>query len=469
MKGIELLTVGRISTAVRTIVKALSVAAFVLLSGSPVLSQTRASIRLLERLEEQFAGLDSLIFAEDYREVASPDTLIPAFGVMKENIIDSALLRRIDAEIREWKSKTGLSLGGSALWRTDRTIGLDDDATSTAYNGRLQAELRWNIFQSSLFNREGHIEEIRLKGKIDHASNRKDHLVELVYEQKEYFRLRHDSLLAGVLLHRVSNLRLLSDAYDYLLRNGNLSSDDLLRILNEKAEAERLLSTLSGDFPPTKDLSRPEVLFIEIDTAGLIRYVRETQTDLRLLRLRLQLLEQQERNTSYWEHTNLSPFVRYSYYTRPGVPNVSNFDVGVSITVPLTTEWGNRKKTIRAERDFLTAEQYQVSQRMTARIRFLSEEINRVNRSLIGEYTRIGELKKYLSDRLLAYRHGQGEYNRLARVKEYNIYLQCLEKLIQFQYKRDCYITDLQGLFADISVLWFCRTRPLSDSLTNEN
>lgn len=425
-------------------------------------TQSRASDRLLKRFEHRFSELDSLIFAEYYREVPPLDTLMPAFETMRNNIIDSALSNRINAEIQEWKSKTGLQLTGQAYYRLDHTVGFDEDAGESRYDAKLQAELRWYILQSSLFKNKGRIEEIRIKGKIDHIANRKEHVGELIYQQKEYFRLRHDSLLSGVLQHRVHNLVLLSDAHDYLLRNEDVSSDELLKILNERAEAERLLATLSGNYPEAAGLSRPEVLLIEIDTAALTRYIRETQTDLRLLRLRMQLLEQQESNTSYWQHVNLAPFVRYSYYTRPHLPNSSNVDAGIVFTIPITSEWGNRKRTIRAERELLAAEQEQVAQQMTARIRFLSEEINRLNRSMIGEYRRIGELKRYLSERIVGYRRGIGQYSRMARTKEYNIYLLCLEKLIQFQYKRDCYVTDLQGLLADISILWFCRMEALS-------
>lgn len=432
-------------------------------------AQTPASERLLERFENRFSKLDSLIFAEQYRNINLPDAPSPAFETMKNNIIDSALMNRIDAEIQEWKSKTGLQLTGQAYYRFDHTIGFDEDAGESRYNGKLQAELRWYILQSSLFKNKSHIQEIRLKGEIDHISNRKEHIGELIYQQKEYFRLRHDSLLAGVLQHRVQNLVLLNDVNNYLLQNENVSSDELLKILYERAEAERLLATLSGNYPAANDLSSPAALLIEVDTAALIRHIRETQTDLRLLRLRMQLLEQQENNTSYWQHVNVAPFVRYSYYTRPHLPNSSNVDAGIVFTIPITSEWGARKKTIRTERDLLAAEQLQVSQQMIARIRFLSEEINRLNRSLTGEFHRIGELKRYLSERIVAYHHGIGQYSRLARTKEYNIYLLCLEKLIQFQYQRDCYITDLQGLLADISILWFCRPESLSAPLSNKN
>ena len=46
-----------------------------------------------------------------------------------------------------------------------------------------------------------------------------------------------------MLAHRIHNLTLLDDALSYLLREGGISSDDLLTVLNETAEAERLMAT----------------------------------------------------------------------------------------------------------------------------------------------------------------------------------------------------------------------------------
>lgn len=68
--------------------------------------------------------------------------------------------------------------------------------------------------------------------------------------QKEAFRQYSDSLMGGVLLQRIRNLNMLSSAYMYLLENENIPSDDLLQILNEKAEAERMFASLPAGISP---------------------------------------------------------------------------------------------------------------------------------------------------------------------------------------------------------------------------
>ncbi|MDE5612013.1 MAG: hypothetical protein K2I90_08365 [Odoribacter sp.] len=441
-----------------------------------VFSQTQEeSERLLQQFEERFVELDSLIFPERDSLPLIPgmrndhflNTFLPERAPLVGVAYDSALMNYVNQQIKALKSKTGLSLAGQAYYRPDHAFGLDEDDSESRYNGKIQTELRWNFLKSSLIKRKQRIQEIYLKGEMDHVSNQKDHIGSLIYRSKEYFRSMHDSLLAGVLQHRVHNLVMLSEAHNYLLLNENVSSDELLKILNERAEAERVLVMLVGDWPETHDLAHPEAWSVEIDTVELIQYIRTTQTDLRLMRLRSKMLEQQEQNTNYWQDITLTPFVRYSYYTRPHTSNASNVDIGVSFSFPLSGESGQRKKTIRAERELLEAEGAQVSQQIIDRIRFISGEVNRLNRSLEGEYRRIYELKRYLAERTEAYRNRIGEYSLLARAKEYNIYLSCIEKLIGFQYQRDCYIMDLQGLLADISILWYCRERPLNNTIQN--
>ena len=68
-------------------------------------------------------------------------------------------------------------------------------------------------FQSAIFKRKGRIEERRIQGDIDRMAYDKEDLGMLVERQKEAFRQYSDSLLSGVLLHRIKNLNMLSGAY----------------------------------------------------------------------------------------------------------------------------------------------------------------------------------------------------------------------------------------------------------------
>lgn len=432
----------------------------------PVFGQNEKGLDILKDFDSRFVSLDSLIFHTE------PQSCYPGNmrrGELQPSLtadraaLDSAINARTKAEIGIITAQTGLKFTGQTYYRLDNSLGIDEDDDGVSrYKAKVQAELRWYPFQSAVFKRKGRIREQELRGQIDRLAFDKEELGMLVERQKEVFRNASDTLLAGVLLHRIGNLDMLSNAYMYLLGNQNISSDDLLQILNEKAEAERLLATLPGGLPAATDLSSPSGMIITVDTAAFLNKVRSTQADLSTLKLQMELLETQASNTSYWTEFNAAPFVRYSLYTR-SMGNSSNVDAGVVFTIPVSKEFSRKKASLRAQRDELAAQENYLATRLIETAKAILDDIDRYNRSAIGEYRRMEELKRYLQLRKTGYDNRIGEYNRLARMKEYNSYLMCCEKFIGFQYNRDCAIADLQKFLTDTSVLTFCKETPLDN------
>lgn len=422
---------------------------------------------ILGRFELRFAELDSLLHpSRDVATDLSGDRRVPAPGsvAVSADVIDQALDRRVEAEIKEFKSRTGLQITGQTYYRLDEGLGMDEDDAVSQYNAKVQAELRWSPLQSSIFRRKGTVNEIRLKGELDRLAYEKNRLGMSVVRQKELFRSRYDSLLCGILRHRIDNLALLSDAHDYLLHNENISSDGLLEILNEKAEAERKLMSVGGNrYPQARDLSCPAVRLVMVDSARLLQHICDRQIDLKELGLRMALLEQREANTDYWNNVDIAPFVRYSYYTRTALPNSSNVDAGISFRLLLSAESKRQRQSIRAERGLLGAEHDRLLARVYDEVRFILDGIGRLNLSIEGEYRRSRELLHYLAVRKEAYANRIGEYDRLARMKEYNSYLMCLEKMAEFQYQRDCQIADLARYLTDEPVETFCYEEKVMD------
>ncbi|MBR1787561.1 MAG: hypothetical protein IJ762_00015 [Bacteroidaceae bacterium] len=417
---------------------------------------------LSARFERHFRLMDSLILSTD-TVVTEPRQESVSVQAPTEYVnnghwarVDSLVERRVKAETAAIKSVTGLNLHGQTYYRLDEGFGLDEDDALSRYKGKIQAEVRWNFLQSSLINRKGKTHEVVLKGEIDKIRYKKEDVGMLVASQKVDFLELYDMKLSSVLQHRICNLSLLSSAQEYLLRSGHISSDELLKILNEKAEAERIYATIAHKAPPATDLSRPEAIVVKVDTARLMEFVKLHNSELGTLELRRQLLEQQRLNKTYWSTLNVSPFLRYSYYTRPKVNNSSNIDAGVSFIVPLTGEVGKKRRVLKAEQDMLGLENEQLSERIVAGMKLLTEEVERMNRASIGELRRLEELLLYLRSRQTAYANRIGEYSMLARIKEYNIYLLCWERLLGYQYQRDCHLASLQAYLADTSIMDFC-------------
>ena len=92
----------------------------------------------------------------------------------------------------------------------------------------------------------------------------------------------------------------------------------------------------------------------------------------------------------------------------------------------------------------------------------MATEVERLNNSIIGEYRRSLQLRQYISMRKDAYENRKGEYNRLARMKEYNAYLLSLERLLEFQYSRDQQIAGLAKFLCGENVSDFCTIELLS-------
>ena len=135
----------------------------------------------------------------------------------------------------------------------------------------------------------------------------------LIERQKEYFRIEYDSLLASILQLRINNLQLLNDAQSYLASDRSIATDELLKIMDDQAIAERLLTSIPGEYPVASQLMKPQGKVILIDTIRLKRHIREHALQLQMQDLQIELLQQKEKNTTYWSAMSLSPFVRYSY------------------------------------------------------------------------------------------------------------------------------------------------------------
>lgn len=427
-----------------------------------VFAQEICGSTILDRFDRRFNELDSLVCALDGADSSTAQVGVGLYYAgdtlylhYLDSVMDVSLKNKVEAEVSAFKSKTGLQVTGSAYYRFFDAFGSDEDDVSSYYNGKISAELRWAPFQSALFKRKGKIDEMHIKNEIERLTYEKERMGISAVGQKEHLRQYYDSLQSGVLRHRIYNLNLLGEAYDYLLKNENISSDELLNILNDKAEAERKLMSLGGGYPEAGDLTCPVSTVVKVDTAAFLRNVRENHIELKTLGLRMDLLEQQERNVSYWSGVGVDPFVRYSYYNRPAYPNSYNVDAGVNLRFPISAEAKKEKRSIRAEREILSHERNLFLSQTEGELLFILEDIERLNASITGEVKRSMELLNYLNIRKEAYENRIGEYNRLARMKEYNSYILCIEKMLDFCYRRDCQIANLSRYLVKESMTMF--------------
>ena len=424
-------------------------------------AQQDGSLRLFDTFEQRFVVLDSLIFASadvDSAVVDSQTVYFQHWWIAQDttNVADSLITDLVDAEVRAMKHETGLALTGQTYYRLDEGLALDEDDAVSRYKAKVQVELRWNFLNSSLIHRQGRKQAIELQGDMERIEMDKANLARLLAENQEYYQQKYDSLLSGILQHRLMNLTLMNDAQMYLLEHGNISSDEMLDIINDKAEAERALMAMSKNYPQADDLSHPSGLVVEIDSTRLMDYVRQHHADLHLLQLQSELLAQQMENHSYWTKLNLSPFVRYSYYFRTDLANSTNVDFGVNFNIPITGEASKKRAAMDAKRMIVDHEKDEATKKIEENIRAILLDIERLNRVSTAELHRMQDLKRYLQIRSNAYLNRKGGYNIILRTKEYNTYLLCWEKFLSYQYQRDCLLMTLQTYLTNISIFDFC-------------
>lgn len=416
--------------------------------------------------------LDSLILGNNPEKIVTPDIFIQAsqkYGdtLIADSLYNVALDKSIEAQAKFIKSPTGLQITGQTYYRLDDNLGFndpDDDDAVSRYNAKFQAEARWNFFNSGLWNTKGKIREAVIQADIDRIAYQKETRGTEYARQREFYRSMQDSAMCRILTNRVNNLSLLSDAYMFLLNFENISSDEIMLILSEKAEAERKLVGLTVRNLEASDLSSPDAFIVTLDTASFLRYVETNQADFKIARKRQELFEQRAKNTKYWDDVDCSPFIRFSHYTRSFLSNSSNVDAGIYFKFPITNEAAKQRAAFRAQGEALGAEQYLRMRQIADEVVYVATEVERLNNSIVGEYNRSLELKKYLEMRTKAYENRHGEYNRLARMKEYNAYLLCLERLLEFQYSRDQQIASLAKFLAGENVSDFCSIENLSST-----
>ena len=424
-------------------------------------AQPDGSQRLFDTFEQRFVALDSLIFVSSDADSATADHPAVHFqhwwiAQDSTSAADSLITNQVNAEVRAMKHETGLALTGQTYYRLDEGLALDEDDAVSRYKAKVQVELRWNFLNSSLIHRQGRQQAIELQGDMERIEMDKANLARLLAENQEFYQQKYDSLLSGILQHRLVNLTLMNDAQMYLLEHGNISSDEMLDIINDKAEAERALMAMSKTYPMANDLSHPSGLVVEIDSAGLLGYIREHHADLHLLQLQSELLAQQMENHSYWTKLNISPFIRYSYYFRTDLANSTNVDFGVNFNIPITGEAGKKRAAMNAKRMIIDKEKEEATKKIEENIRAILLDIERLNRVSIAELNRMLDLKHYLQIRSHAYLNRKGGYNIILRTKEYNTYLVCWEKFLSYQYQRDCLLMTLQTYLTDTSIFDFC-------------
>ena len=413
-------------------------------SQNPTIDNKPKTADILSRFDSRFQVMDSIIFSLPVASQAYEkfDSVFFDFE-QSERIgeIDAAT----DAQISALKNRTGLELRGQLYARPGKSISYDPDDPLVAYNAKAQAEINWNIFNSSVYKRSSKIKELLIQGEIEQLNYVKNDLEEQILFQKQQAKFRHYGRLLSVINHHIENVNLLLETQLYLLEHGKISGDDLLKLIDEQSQLERQLIAIKADSVVSEMFAPSSITYISrTDTAGIFRSIKENNIELKKLGLRHDLLGLQKHNTDYVQTMDILPFVRYSYYNRENAHNTYNLDAGVSFRIPLSSEVSKKRKVLSAQQDVVAFEQQLLEAQTTNGIYLVFHDLEIYNENILGEFNRMKNLKKFLSMRTESYQNVDGEYSRIHRLLEYNAYLKSWESLLEYSYRRDLILLDLQ-------------------------
>ena len=411
----------------------------------PNIDTTPKTLDILSRFDDRFDLMDSVIFRPPYESGFADMFHSEAFSFEEAERVKE-VDAQIETQISEVKSRTGLELRGQLYARPGNKLSYDPDDPLVAYNAKAQAEIQWNIFNSSIYKRASKIKEVLIQGELDQLGFIKNDLNEQILLQKKMLRFRHYGRLLSVINLHYENINLLLETQLYLLEHGKISGDDMLKLINEQTELERQLISIKADSVITEEMAPVKMSYIShIDTAGIFRSIKENNIELKKLGLRHDLLGAQRANTDYVQTMDILPFVRYSYYNRENVHNTYNLDVGVSFRIPLTSEVSKKRKVLAAKQEVVNYEQQILEAETNNGIYLVLHDLEIYNENILGEFNRMRNLKKFLQMRTESYGNVDGEYSRINRLMEYNAYLQAWERLLEYSYRRDLLLLDLQN------------------------
>lgn len=417
----------------------------VILAMITVSSQAQTSFEeYLKLFDQRFTIMHSLI----YDEAAQQEPANSQLGFSTKDRVRE-VDEEVDRNIDLLKSKTGLTATGQIDYRPIYTSVSDNDEPYTNYNSRWQVGIEWNYFQSALYKNASRIQELRLRGEVEQLDFQKSNLQNILLRQKLTTKNHYHDLLMYVLQIHSDNLDLLSRTQVFLLKNGKISSDDLLKVMSDKAEIDNRLTSMKSDTALTPTPSRPQANIVAVNTAMLKEHISRYNQDLKKLELEKEMLQCQYDDVDYWKTTSISPFVRYSYYTRPDVSNTHSLDVGISFRLPINTETKKHRSAIKAEQELKSQYQQDILDRISNEVDAIIHDLDICNKNIDGEYERMKVVKEYIRDRENSYKNVAGDYNHIDRLQEYDTFLSSWERMLDFQYQRDSKLIELQGFVID--------------------
>ena len=257
---------------------------------------------VLRHFKERFAQLDTLLNNPIW--VKSP---VIELGLNKQHTADikktdSLYWAKTAHEQLALNRHNGLEVTGQVYARPDAYFDSDEDDAKevSKYKMKVQAELGWNIINSKFYQGKEKRTKIALANELDRLQIKKRQTADIYEKAADELTEQYNFYIGTVIAHRLDNLDIMNEAYQFMLEKDRISNDKMLKVMNEKLEAEYDISVLCTDRDITnKPIYRIKPTKIVVDTTALWNHLNQESLDARIMMVKEQIADNDSKLTNY--------------------------------------------------------------------------------------------------------------------------------------------------------------------------
>lgn len=393
---------------------------------------------------------------------AQLDTLLNHPIWVKSPVINLGLNRQHTADIRNTDSlywaKTaheqlaiarhhGLEVTGQVYARPDAYFDADNDNEDqvSKYKVKTQAELGWNIINSKFYQGKEKKAKVALANELSRLQSKKRMTADIYEKAAEELTEQYNFYIGTIIAHRLDNLDIMNEAYQYMLEKDKISNDKMLKVMNEKLAAEYDISILCSD----RDISNKPIYRIRptrilVDTTALWHHIDEESIDARIVMVKEQIADNDSKLANYLSTTRITPFARWSSYWQSNNKISNNADIGVRFTIPIYNENPRKRKALETEKEIIRSSRCTDVKEIKQSVGILLKRIENLNQAIATEAFHIDQTGKYIDMRRFAYKNQKQGYNYLMRMDEYTGFLESMERMYKLMLNRGLAIINIE-------------------------
>ena len=393
---------------------------------------------------------------------AQLDTLLNHPIWVKSPVINLGLNSQHTADIRNtdslYWSKTaheqlaiarhnGLEVTGQVYARPDAYFDADNDNEDqvSKYKVKTQAELGWNIINSKFYQGKEKKAKVALANELSRLQSKKRLTADIYEKAAEELTEQYNFYIGTIIAHRLDNLDIMNEAFQFMLEKDRISNDKMLKVMNEKLAAEYDISILCSDRDiSNKPIYRMKPTRILVDTTALWHHIDQESIDARIVMVKEQIADNDSKLANYLSTTRITPFARWSSYWQSNNKISNNGDIGVRFTIPIYNENPRKRKALETEKEIIRSSRSTDVKEIKQSVGILLKRIENLNQAIATEAFHIEQTGKYIDMRRFAYKNQKQGYNYLMRMDEYTGLLESMERMYKLMLNRGLAIIDIE-------------------------